>query len=261
MVEEWTEMQNSKFKMQKSSPRPSSGRFCILHFAFCIAAVFAAMPAHAQQQAPLNEPVVVTTGEGLVQAVPDRAWITISAESRASTAREAQKRNTDAMTPVLAKLKSSGVAADAIRTIAYDVQYEWDFVNGKRVGKGYVARNSVEVRVDSVDRVGEYLEVAVASGATSLGGVRFDLKDRAKLEREALRLAVADARAKADAAAAGAGRTVERIVRIEEGAVEGGPVPLPRAYMREAVQVAAAPPIETGQTEIRARVTLTAVIK
>src|SRR4029078_4491268 len=132
------------------------------------------------------------------------------------------------MTPVLAKLKSSGVAADAIRTIAYDVQYGWDFVNGKRVGKGYVPRSTVEVRVDNVERVAEYLEVAVASGATSLGGVRFDLKDRAKLEREALRLAVADARARADGAAPGAGRTVERIVRIEEGGVEGGPVPMPR---------------------------------
>ena len=235
-------------------------RASIFNLAFCITALVAP-PAYAQQQAPLNEPVVVTTGEGLVQAVPDRAWINISAESRASTAREAQKRNTDAMTPVLAKLKSSGVAADAIRTIVYDVQYEWDFVNGKRVGKGYVARNTVEVRVDSVDRVGEYLELAVASGATSLGGVRFDLKDRAKLEREALRLAVADARSKADAAAAGAGRTVERIVRIEEGGIEGGPVP-PRPFMRAEVAVAAAPPpIETGQTEIRARVTLTAVIK
>ena len=221
-----------------------------------------ALPASAQQPATPAEPVVVTTGEGLVQAVPDRAWINISAESRASTAREAQKRNTDAMTPVLAKLKSSGVAADAIRTIAYDVQYEWDFVNGKRVGKGYVARNSVEVRVDNVERVGEYLEMAVASGATSLGGMRFDLKDRAKLEREALRLAVADARAKADAAAAGAGRTVERIIKIEEGAIEGGPVPMPRfARTNEVAIAAAAPPIETGQQEIRARVTLTAVIK
>jgi uncharacterized protein YggE len=254
-------MQNSKFKMQKNSKRMPARSVCILHLAFCIATLWATRPASAQQQAPLNEPVVVTNGEGLVQAAPDRAWITISAESRASTAREAQKRNTDAMTPVLAKLKSSGVAADAIRTIAYDVQYEWDFVNGKRVGKGYVARNSVEVRVDSVDRVGEYLEVAVASGATSLGGVRFDLKDRAKLEREALRLAVADARAKAEAAAAGAGRSVERIVRIEEGGIEVGPVP-PRPFMRAEVAVAAAaPPIETGQTEIRARVTLTAVIK
>jgi len=253
-------MQNSKFKMQKSSKRLSTRSVCILHLAFCITALIAP-PAYAQQQAPLNEPVVVTTGEGLVQAAPDRAWINISAESRASTAREAQKRNSDAMTPVLSKLKSSGVAADAIRTLVYDVQYEWDFVNGKRVGKGYVARNTVEVRVDSVDRVGEYLELAVASGATSLGGVRFDLKDRAKLEREALRLAVADARSKADAAAAGAGRTVERIVRIEEGGIEGGPVPMPRFARAEVAIAAAAPPIETGQTEIRARVTLTAVIK
>jgi uncharacterized protein YggE len=220
-----------------------------------------ALPAYAQPSASPAEPVVVTTGEGLVEAVPDRAWINISAESRASTAREAQRRNTDAMTPVLAKLKSSGVAADAIRTIAYDVQYEWDFVNGKRVGKGYVARNTVEVRVDNVERVGEYLEVAVASGATSLGGVRFDLKDRAKLEREALRLAVADARAKADAAAAGANRTVERIVRIEEGVMGGRPVPMAQAESVRVLSAAAAPPIETGQTEIRARVTLTAVIK
>ena len=238
-------------------------RVCILHFAFCIASLLA-VPASAQQQpATPAEPVVVTSGEGLVQAVPDRAWITISAESRASSAREAQRRNTEAMNPVLSKLKSSGVTADAIRTIAYDVQYEWDYVNGKRVGKGYVARNSVEVRVDNVDRVGEYLELAVASGATSLGGVRFDLKDRAKLEREALRLAVADARAKADAAAAGAGRSVERIIRIEEGSISGGPIPMPR-MVRQDLQVgiaAAAPPIETGQTEIRAHVTLTAVIK
>ena len=119
------------------------------------------------------------------------------------------------------------------------MQYEWDFVNGKRVGRGYVARNTVEVRVDSVDRVGEYLEIAVASGATSLGGVRFDLKDRAKLEREALRLAVADARAKAEAAAAGAGRSIERIVRIDEQGGGGPPVPMPLA---RAAQTAAATP-------------------
>jgi len=255
-------MQNSKCKMQKSSKRIASCRVCILNLAFCITALLVVLPAYAQQPTASNDPVVVMNGEGIVQAVPDRAWITISAESRAPSAREAQRRNSEAMTPVLAKLKAAGIAADAIRTIAYDVQYEWDFVNGKRVGRGYVARNSVEVRVDAVDRVGEYLEIAVTSGATSLGGVRFDLKDRAKLEREALRLAVADARAKAEAAVTGAGRTIERIVRIEEESV-GGPIPMPR-MVRQELQVgvaAAAPPIETGQTEIRARVTLTAVIK
>lgn len=220
-----------------------------------------AAPVYAQPQIPV-EPVVVTSGEGLVQAVPDRAWITIGAESRASSARDAQRRNVEAMTPVQNRLKAAGVPTEAIRTVSYDLQYEWDFVNGKRVGRGYVARNSIEVRVDNVDRIGEYLEIAVGSGATSLGGIRFDLKDRAKLEREALRLAVADARTKAEAAAAGGGRAIDRIVKIEEVAVEGGPIPLQRMTRQTlAADAAAAPPISTGQMEITARVTLTAVIK
>ena len=210
------------------------------------------------------EPVVTVTGEAFVQAVPDRAWITISAESRASSAREAQRRNTEAMTPVLDKLKAAGIPAVAIRTIGYDVQYEWDYVNNRRVGRGYVARNTVEVRVDDIDRVGDYLEIAGQSGATSLGGIRFDLKDRSKLEREALRLAVADAREKAAAAAAGAGRSIDRIVRIDEAPIYGGPIPVARMAARETLQVgdaAAAPPISAGQTEIRAHVTLTAVLR
>jgi uncharacterized protein YggE len=220
------------------------------------------LTAIAQPLPPPAEPHVVTSGQGVVQAVPDRAWITIGAESRASTAREAQRLNTVAMTPIIERLRTAGIPADAIKTVGYDVQYEWDFVNNRRVGRGYVARNTVEARIDSVERVGEILEIAGTSGATSIGGIRFDLKDRAKLEREALRLAVADARGRADAIAAGAGRTIERILRIEEQGVSGGPQPM---YRREAMavqaQTAAPPPIEAGQTELRAQVSMTAVLK
>ena len=219
--------------------------------------------ATAQQQPTTPaEPVVVVVGEGQVEAVPDRAWITIGAESRAPSPGEAQRRNAELMRPVQDKLRSSGIPADAIRTIGYDVQYEWDFVNGKRVGRGYVARNTIEVRIDTIDRVGEYLEIAVGSGATSLNGIRFDVKDQGKLERDALRMAVADARLKADAAAAGAGRSIDRILRIDEQS--GGVPPTPLRLAREAVQAAAAdaaPPIAAGQVDIRARVSVTAVLK
>jgi uncharacterized protein YggE len=214
-----------------------------------------------QPAAPPTEPVVITPGEGVVQAVPDRAWITVGAESRASSAKEAQRLNTVAMTPVLDKLKAAGIPAEAIRTIGYDVQYEWDYVNNKRVGRGYVARNTVEVRIDAVDRVGEFLEIAGSAGATSLGGIRFDLKDRDKLQREALRMAVAQARGKADAAAAGAGRTIDRVIRIDEQGSSGGPQP--RVMFRaEAAQVKdAAAPISSGEIELRATVSVTATLK
>jgi uncharacterized protein len=227
--------------------------------------VLTAAPTLAQQPpAPAPEPpVVVTSGEGVIEVAPDRAWITITAESRAGNPRDAQKRNADAMAPVLDKIKAAGVPAEAIKTVGYDLQQEWDYVNNRRISRGYVARNTVEVRVDTIERVGELLEMAVGSGATSVGGIRFDLKDRDKLEADALRLAVTEARRLAEAAAAGAGRTIERVQRIDAQPM-GGPVPMPRlAFAREQAANAdsAAPPISAGQIEIRAHVTLTSVLK
>jgi uncharacterized protein YggE len=218
----------------------------------------------AQTREIPEQSVVVTSGEGIVQAVPDRAFVTITAESRASTPREAQKKNTELMQPVQDKLRAAGVPADAIKTVAYELQREWDFVNNRRVARGYVARNTIEVRIDAIDRLGDLLDLAVTAGATSVGDIRFDLKDRAKLEREALRLATIDARARAEAAAAGAGQTIARVLRIEEhGVTVPPPQPLPMmrttAMKEEALQVDV--PIATGQMELRARVTLTSLLK
>ena len=101
-------------------------------------------------------------------------------------------------------------------------------------------------------------DAAGSGGATSIGGIRFDVRNREVVERDALRQAVADARGRADAAAAGAGRTIDRVIRIQE---EGMPE-VPRPMMRMAVADQAAPtPITPSSVEIRARVTLTAVLK
>jgi uncharacterized protein YggE len=220
--------------------------------------VLTALPTAVLAQQARPEPVVVVAGEGLVQVSPDRAWVTISAESRASSPRDAQRRNTEAMTPVLDKIRAAKIPADAIRTVAYDLQPEWEMVNNKRVSRGYLARNTIEVRIDAVERVGDILEMAVGAGATSVGGVRFDLKDRPGVERQAIRLAVADARAKADAAAAGAGLSVARVIRVEE---QGVTSPRPVPFMAMAREAADAPPIVAGPIEITARVTMTAEVK
>jgi hypothetical protein len=87
------------------------------------------------------------------------------------------------------------------------------------------------------------------------------LKDRAKLEREALRLAVVEARADAEAAASAAGLAIARVLRIDAQRSEGGPIPLPRVAMMREQANSDAPPISAGQMEIRAQVTLTSVLK
>src|SRR5688572_15532844 len=157
-------------------------------FAVCLLTVStgaAAQPLPASQPAP---PVVVTTGEATVKRAPDRAWVSIGAESRARTPQEAQRLNAEAMSSVLQKLKGAGLAGEALRTTGYDLQPEFDYANNRQTLRGYVARNSVEARVDDLQRLGEILGIAVAAGATNVSGVRFDLKDRSAAEREALSL-------------------------------------------------------------------------
>jgi uncharacterized protein YggE len=222
-----------------------------------LAAPVAAAPAAA----PPHTPVVVTVGDAVVRRTPDRAFVVVSVETRAKSPREAQRLNAEAMTAVQQRLAQARLPKDAIRTTGYDLQQEFDFVQGRRVPREFVARNGIEVRLDDVARTGEIVDAVVQSGATTVSGIRFDLQDRDGAEREALRLAVADARARAEAAASGAGRTIDRVLKIEDSRDGVIVPPRPIMTMARAAESPAQTPVEPGTIEIHARVTLTASMR
>ena len=72
------------------------------------------------------------------------------------------------MTAVQARVTGLGIPKDAVRTLGYNIQQEFDYVNGRRVPRGYIARNALEVRVDALERLGELLDAVVQAGATSM---------------------------------------------------------------------------------------------
>lgn len=211
-------------------------------------------------QAPADPPQVIVTGEGRVKATPDQAWITIGAESRSKVSKEAQQRNAEAMTAVQQKIAGFGVPKDAIRTTAIDLQMEFDYANGKQTPRGYVARNTIEVRVDDLAKLGDVLDAVVGSGASTIHGLRFDVKQREQLEMSALQAGVKQAMAKAQALATGAGRTVDRVIKIEESfSPQDGPRPM--MMERAFAKADAATPVAAGELEIRAQVRLTVSMK
>jgi uncharacterized protein YggE len=221
----------------------------------------AALPLTAQEPPP-PIPSIVTTGEAVVRRAPDQAFVTIAVETRARSPRDAQRQNAESMSAVQQRLAAAAVPKDAIRTTGYAIQQEFDFANGRRTPREYVARNGLEIRLDAVERTGDILDLVVQAGATNVSGVRFDVKDRAAVEREALRLAVVDARTRADALAQGAGRTVDRVLRIEEARQSVAPLMMQMEMRARAVAGdAAATPVEAGTIEIRAQVALTVAIK
>lgn len=205
-------------------------------------------------------PSIVTTGDATVRRAPDQAFVSVAVETRAKTPREAQTQNAQAMASVQQRIAAAGIPKDAVRTTGYSIQQEFDYSNGRQTPRGYVARNGVEVRVDAVEKTGDLLDTVVGGGATTISGVRFDLKDRAGAEREALRLAVADARARAEAMAAGAGRALDRILRIVDN-VQPRFKPAPAMMVSRAVESPAETPVAPGEIEVTAQVELTVAIR
>ena len=200
----------------------------------------------------VGPPSIEARGQAIVSVAPDLAWITLSVESRDANPKAAQTAVAKASNTVVEALAGARLGPDALRTQSYSLQEEYDWQDRKRTLRGYVARNTLEVRIDEVDRVGEVLGLAVSTGVTAVSGLRFDTSKRDALEQQALTEAVAQARAFAFAAAAGAGVTPGAVLEVAQ---EGSGAPSPRvAYTRSvaAESKAGAPPIESGDIEIRA---------
>jgi uncharacterized protein YggE len=228
------------------------------------AAVLLVLATTVYAQAPAAPPVVVTHGEATLKRAPDRAWLTVAAETRDVRAAEARRRNAEAMTAVQAALKGAGVRPDALRTTGFSLTPEFDWNDGKSVFRGYVVRNQIEVRVDELDRLSDVLDAVNGprNVALSIHGPRFGLKDETAARNEALKSAVEDAMSRAQALAAGAKRTLGPIVRVEEHIVGTmPPQPMPVAMRMSAAPAEAATPVSPGEIEVRGRVTLTVEIR
>ncbi len=237
-------------------PRPWASMIRLPLLLAAIALVLSSQPAAAQTT---QSPAIVTQGNAVVTQPPDEARITIAVEARGAKPEDARSQAASAMTAVLTAVKPL-VAADAVKTSAFSVEPETEYPNGSPRVKDYVARNQLEVRVDDLDCLPRVLDASVASGATSIAGLRFDVKDRARWEKEALMSAVQDALGRAAAIAAGAGKNLGAILRIEEQ-----PTSSPTPMFRFAAGVAASrpspeTPIAAGDIEIRAQVSLTVEI-
>jgi uncharacterized protein YggE len=226
-----------------------------------LALVSSVTAAFAQAQAPT--PVIVTQGEAVLKRAPDQAWLTVATEQRESQPTEARRKGAEAMTAVQSALKKAGVPDNAIRTTAFSLAPDVEWVGGRSTVRGYVMRNQIEVRVDALDRLPGIIDAVNVSKTAGLSilGPRFDLKNRQAAENEAFQHAVELAMQRAQAIATGARRMVGPIQRIEAHAADM-PRPMVMTASMAARQAQDTPtPITPGEIEIRAQVTLTVEIR
>ena len=230
------------------------------------AAIFTSFALAAMAPALAAEPqarTLTVTGEGEAKAVPDEAILTAGVETQASSANEALAANRRAMNGVFAELKRQGIPDRSIRTSWFNVtpQYASSMVSSGGQAKitGYQVSNSVTITVDDLSKLGVAIDALVASGANSMGGISFTVRDPKPLMRQARDQAVKDAIERSQVYAKSAGLTLGRIMTISEGGMTT-PRPLFRAM---AVASGAEPPtpMAPGEQTVSAQVTVTFEIR
>lgn len=218
----------------------------------------AAMVAPASAQDALRTITVNSTGE--VSVEPDMATITVGVQAEADVAAEALDQASAATAAILATLDTEGVLAEDIRSgaIRLSPRYSSSVLSSGNQIIGYQAVNSVEVKVNDLERLGRLLAAVVGDGANRLDGVQFGLQDPSAARDEARRLAVAEGVRLAALYADAAGVSVGPLQSLIEGGSSGylpmraEPVMLNMAESSPRYDVPTAP----GKIELNASVTM-----
>jgi uncharacterized protein YggE len=213
----------------------------------------ASLPLAAQQAAPAY-PMIVTSGHAESRIAPDRATVTLAVQTKGPSAATTAAANARIQQRVLDTLAALGLRAPDVSTMSFNVAPNMERVREDFRQNGYVAENTVTVRLRDLARIGAVIDAALARGANSVSEVSFESSKRDSVERVALANAAADARVRAEAlAAALGGRVVELVDASTEGAT-GQTFTLRRAERYLEMQQAGVTPITPSDVTLGASV-------
>jgi len=161
-------------------------------------------------------PHIVVSGDAKVSTKPDSVRVRFDFAHRAQAPLPAKQSVDTAVNGFLAKLDDYGVADTDISASNLDAQEDVEYTDsGKRVSNGYEATRSVTVLLKDVDRLNEFLDQGLASGAEEIGSITFESTDAESLREQAKRKAVDNAQSKAAGMAKAFGANLGPVYSID----------------------------------------------
>jgi uncharacterized protein YggE len=225
-----------------------------------LALTLAGVPLLAQGNDSPPPRTLTVTGHGEVKASPDLAFVELAVETTAENAAKATTENARRTTAVIDALKKKIGAKDRVTTTGYSLQPQYA---NRRPGSdappeiaGYVASNRVRVESRDLSKVGDLIDVAITAGANRTDVLAFTLENRSPHLRVALQEAGAEARAQAESIAQALGVELGEVLNASTAGVSP-PMPLYKERMVAMAADSMSTPVEPGEVEVNATLTVT----
>ncbi|MDP4091417.1 MAG: SIMPL domain-containing protein, partial [Bacillota bacterium] len=141
--------------------------------------------------------VIKVIGAGSIRVEPDIALINLGVITEDMSLEKAQAENAARSISMLGSLYRLTIPKKDIQTLIYDIQPQYDFVEGRQVFRGYRVTNILTVTIRDKNSVGRVIDTATANGANRVENIRFEAENPSVYYKKALDTAVKDAAAKA----------------------------------------------------------------
>lgn len=229
--------------------------------AFLLIVLIAYFALNIKNKLEETENILTVSETGTVYTKPDLAVASFSVLTEAATVAEATKENASKMNSVISFVKEQGAEEKDLKTTAFNIypRYEWrdaETYSGKRVLVGYEVRQSLEVKIRDLEKVGAIIEGSTSAGANEVSDLQFTVENQEDLKKQAREEAIAKAKSKAEELAKQLGVKLIKISAFSESAA----VPYYATMNESALGMGGAPDvpqIETGESKIEVQVFLT----
>lgn len=211
----------------------------------------------------LNNTLFVT-GSATTNTKTDKVTVSLGVETTDKTAEKALFSNSNLMNKVINALNESGVQENETSTSSFTINPNYNYSEYGSKGDliGFTVSNSIHITSSEIDRISQWIDRAVQTGANTVNEVYFSISPN-KLEEIKNRLlkdAVANAKSKADIVAASVGLNIIGIKSITIGELGLPQVPMPVYSKSVAFDEASSTPILAGEQEISTTVSIAYIL-
>ncbi len=218
-----------RFKFMDQKIKNYLGYVSIVVIVIFAYSAFVYTSAYSKMIQPGSYRTFAVTGEGKATAKNDIAQFSYSVLIQGGKdIAQIKKQSDDLTAKIQGVLKTQGVEAKDVETIAYNLEprYQYFSCPASSVGNsvpcrpseiiGYTLSQTDSVKIRDLAKVDKILSGVVAAGANNVSQLNFTVDDATSLTTEAKSLAIKKALAQAEVIAKAGGFKVGRIISIDE---------------------------------------------
>jgi uncharacterized protein len=201
---------------------------------------------------------ITVNGEGIYEADPDVAVISMTISTQEAQLKDAYSRATNAAEQIRQVLRSNGIDPKEAQVGFFQVEPVYDYTKAKRKAVGYAVRSNITLKVKDFTKIAPLSDAFATIDVTGDQNVSYDIADMPAARDKAIQIATQNAHKSAEIVAATTGAKLGELLHATVGTmVNIQPMARTRMAMQAGAVAKEAPTAEFGAAKISVNANVT----